>query len=138
MKMKELGLSIIPSNLVLWREICLNQIVSVLHQESFKEFQAFICRAKEAWHKNIRERQVVMFNRWWLKSSVGHSKDSSSSSKDNGYMYSNFSGHSNLSLTDITTSTATTITPISTATASAVATTKTTSTPHYQPHQPLN
>ena len=94
-----------------WKgDTCINQFLSILDQETFKECQAFICRDGETIHRCVRERQVAKFNRLWPKTSDGCSKEHSGSGKHNGYMYSNYSGHSNPSLTNITTSTATTTT----------------------------
>ena len=64
---------------------------------------------------------MATFNRLSLITSDGHSKEHSVSSgrKENGYMYSNCSGHSNTSLNTTTTVTTTTATPCSTATSSA-------------------
>ena len=102
---------------------CINQLLSILDQVTFKEYQVFISRVREA-RQGVRERQVAAFNKSCLKTSGGHSKEhgGNGGGKEIGYMISNFSGHSNTSPTNITTLTAMT-SPSSTTTASTTMTT---------------
>ena len=66
------------------------------------------------------EGQVAKFNRLWFKVSGGCSADQNSSHKENEYMYINYSGCSNTSLTNINThNISTTVTALSSTTSAS-------------------